>query len=35
MLHWFGEKDLVTLKPGEFRLMDAPVLAAGEKLNER
>ena len=35
VLHWFGEKDLVTLKPGEFRLMDAPVLAAGEKLNER
>ena len=35
VLHWFGEKDFITLKPGEFRLMDAPVLTAEEKLNER
>ena len=35
VLHWFGEKDFVTLKPGEFRMMDAPVLTAEEKLNAR
>ncbi|MCQ2388483.1 MAG: hypothetical protein MJ138_02090 [Kiritimatiellae bacterium] len=35
VLHWFGEKDFVTLDPGEFRLMDAPVLEPGEKLNVR
>ena len=35
VLHWFGEKDFIELKPGEFRLMDAPVLKPHEKLNER
>ena len=35
VLHWFGEKDFITLKPGEFRQMDAPVLEAHEKLNAR
>ena len=29
----FGEKDFITLKPGEFRLMDAPVLDKDEMLN--
>ena len=33
VLHWFGEKDFITLKPGEFRLMDAPVLDKAEMLN--
>ena len=35
VLHWFGEKDFIELEPGEFRLMDAPVLKPHEKLNER
>ena len=35
VLHWFGEKDFIELKPGEFRLMDAPALKPHEKLNER
>lgn len=34
VLQWFGEKDFITLKPGEFRIMDAPVLTSEEKLNE-
>jgi len=34
ILHWFGEKDFITLKPGEFRLMDAPVLEPHEMLND-
>ena len=33
VLHWFGEKDFITLEPGEFRLMDAPALDKDEKLN--
>ncbi len=33
VLHWFGEKDFITLAPGEFRLMDAPVLERSEMLN--
>ncbi len=33
VLHWFGEKDFITLEPGEFRLMDAPVLTPAERLN--
>ncbi len=33
VMHWFGEKDFITLAPGEFRLMDAPVLEKNEKLN--
>ena len=33
VLHWFGEKDFITLAPGEFRLMDAPVLDMSEMLN--
>ena len=33
VMHWFGEKDFITLKPGEFRLMDAPVLDRDEMLN--
>ena len=35
VMHWFGEKEFLTLKPGEFRLMDAPVLDRDEMLNER
>ena len=35
VLHWFGEKDFITLEPGEFRLMDAPVLERNEMLNSR
>ena len=35
VLHWFGEKDFITLAPGEFRLMDAPVLDRDEMLNSR
>ena len=34
VLNWFGEKDFITLKPGEFRLMDAPVLEEEERLNK-
>ena len=33
VLHWFGEKDFITLAPGEFRLMDAPTLDRSEMLN--
>ncbi len=35
VLHWFGEKDFITLEPNEFRLMDAPKLEPQEKLNVR
>ena len=35
VMHWFGEKEFITLKPGEFRLMDAPVLEKDEMLNGR
>lgn len=35
VLHWFGEKTSITLSPGEFRVMDAPVLEQDEMLNER
>ena len=33
VMHWFGEKEFITLRPGEFRLMDAPVLEKDEMLN--
>lgn len=33
VLHWFGEKDFITLKPGELRFMAAPKLDPDEKLN--
>ena len=33
VLHWFGEKDFLTLAPGEFRLLEAPALDRGERLN--
>ncbi len=35
VLHYFGEKSFVTLQPGEFRMIDAPVLNPNEKYNER
>ena len=35
VMHWFGEKEFITLKPGEFRLMNAPVLDKDEMLNGR
>ncbi len=33
VLHWFGEKDFITLEPAEFRIMDAPKLDPEERLN--
>ena len=35
VMHWFGEKDFLTLKPAEFRVIDAPKLDPGEQLNNR
>ncbi len=35
ILHYFGEKTFITLQPGEFRQMDAPVLFPYEKYNQR
>ena len=35
VLHHFGEKDFVTLEPGEFRIMDSVKLDPDEKLNDR
>ena len=35
VLNWFGEKDFITLAPGEFRQMDAPVLSRDEMNNAR
>lgn len=34
VLHWFGEKDFITLLPGEFRIIEAPVLEEAERLND-
>ena len=33
VLHNFGEKDFITLKPGEFRIFDSVKLDPDEKLN--
>ena len=33
VMHWFGEKEFITLRPGEFRVMNAPVLDKDEMLN--
>ena len=35
VLHHFGEKDFLTLEPGEFRIMDSVKLDPDEKLNDR
>ena len=35
VLHHFGEKDFITLEPGEFRIMDSVKLDPDEKLNDR
>ena len=35
VLHQFGDKDFITLEPGEFRLVDTVRLDPGEKLNVR
>ena len=35
VMHWFGEKTFLTLAPGEFRVVDAPVLEKDEMLNDR
>ena len=35
VLHHFGEKDFITLEPGEFRIMDSVKLDPDEKLNEK
>ena len=35
ILHYFGEKKFITLQPGEFRQIDAPVLFPNEKYNQR
>ena len=34
VLQQFGDKDFLTLKPGEFRIVDSVRLDPGEKLNE-
>jgi hypothetical protein len=33
VLHQFGDKDFITLKGGEFRIIDSVELDAEEKLN--
>ncbi len=35
VLHYFGDKKFITLQPGEFMQMDAPVLYPFEKYNQR
>ncbi len=35
VLHYFGDKKFITLQPGEFMQLDAPVLYPHEKYNER
>ena len=35
VLHYFGHKKFITLQPGEFMQMDAPVLFPHEKYNQR